>query len=106
MKPATSLLAKSAAIQRARLEQTIADLGFRRPGSIPDWMGFREWCEILGAKGLKVDNLPFTLANRRALHEVYDSIPRTIEEAFGRTLAVSMNIGPAVLMNSGPPSAV
>jgi hypothetical protein len=88
VKPATSLLAKSAAIQRARLEQTIADLGFSRPGSIPDWMGFREWCETLGTKGLKVDNLPFTLANRRALHEVYDSIPRTIEEAFGRTLVI------------------
>jgi hypothetical protein len=61
MKPTVSLLAKSAAVQRAMLEQVIADLGFSRPGAIPEWMGFRAWCETLGAKGLKVDSLPFTL---------------------------------------------
>ena len=88
MKPTTSLLARSAAIQRSKLEQAIAELGFGRPGTIPEGMGFRAWCETLGAKGLKVDGLPFTLTNRPALHAVYDSIPRTIEEAFGQTLVI------------------
>lgn len=51
-------------------------------------MTFRQWCEKLGADGLKVDGHPFTLANRRALWAIYDEIPTTIEAAYGKTLAL------------------
>ncbi|WP_147432511.1 phage terminase large subunit family protein [Pararobbsia silviterrae] len=45
---------------------------------------FREWCIRLGEEGLHVDEKPFTLDDRPAMHFVYDLIPSTAEEAFQR----------------------
>lgn len=55
---------------------------------IPEDMTFRQWCEVLGQQGLKVDGHPFTLANRRSLWEIYDHIPTRAEDAFGKTLVL------------------
>lgn len=49
---------------------------------------FRQWCEGLAEKGLKVDGKPFSLKNRPALIPVYDAIPTTPEEAKGRILVI------------------
>lgn len=56
--------------------------------TIPDDMTFRQWCEKLGEDGLKVDGKPFTLRNRPAMAWLYDQIPTTREQAFGRTLVL------------------
>jgi hypothetical protein len=42
---------------------------------------FRQWCEALGADGMKIDGKPFSLADRPALIPLYDAIPSTPEEA-------------------------
>lgn len=55
---------------------------------IPADMTFRQWCASLAGEGLKVDGHPFTLDNRQSLWEIYDQIPTTIDEAFGRTLVL------------------
>lgn len=55
---------------------------------IPADMGFRAWCEAMGRHGLKVDGHPFSLDNRQALWEIYDQIPTTVDQAFGRTLVL------------------
>jgi hypothetical protein len=55
---------------------------------IPDEMTFRQWCEQLGAEGMKVDGFPFKLSDRPAMQWVYDQIPTTIEEAFKRMLVI------------------
>jgi hypothetical protein len=65
--------------------------GYRIDGDdvrIPVDMTFRQWCESLAAKGLKVDGKPFNLENRPALIPVYDAIPTTPEEAKGRILVI------------------
>ena len=48
---------------------------------IPPEITFRQWCEELAKKGLKVDGKPFSLANRPALIPLYDVIPSTRQEA-------------------------
>lgn len=69
------------------LAQAIALLesrtGFRveKTDTIPEGMTFREWCEELAAKGLKVDGKPFKLDDRPALVPIYDAIPSTREQA-------------------------
>lgn len=45
---------------------------------------FRQWCERLAAGGMEVDDFPFRLDNRPAMWHIYDMIPTTIEEAWGR----------------------
>jgi len=55
---------------------------------IPEDMTFRQWCEKLGTQGLKVDDHPFTLENRQALHFVYDLIPTTPEQAFKKHIVL------------------
>lgn len=54
-----------------------------RPGET-----FLNWCLRLQAEGLKVDGHPFRLDNRQSLHEIYDQIPTTIEQAYKRTLVL------------------
>lgn len=49
---------------------------------------FREWCERLGAEGLKVDGRPFKLDDRPAMAWIYDQIPSTADEAFRYTLVL------------------
>lgn len=55
---------------------------------IPPDMTFRQWCEQLGRDGLKVDGFPFTLENRPSMWFIYDLIPCTAEEAFGRIVTI------------------
>lgn len=66
---------------------------------IPVDMPFRAWCEAMGKAGLMVDGHPFDLSNRRALWEIYDQIPSSPAEAFGRTLILqkSAQMGATVL---------
>lgn len=73
---------------KAKLEAAAARLGFGGVGSIPEWMGFREWCEELGRRGLKIDRKPFKLSDRPALVPIYDAIPKTRKEAFQRRLVI------------------
>jgi hypothetical protein len=70
------------------MEAFATEAGYGKPGSIPDDMTFRQWCEDLGAKGLKVDRKPFSLEDRPALVPIYDAIPTTRREAFERRLIV------------------
>jgi len=56
--------------------------------NIREDMTFRQWCESLAEKGLKVDGKPFSLDNRPALIPIYDAIPTTREEAKGVTLVI------------------
>jgi hypothetical protein len=51
-----------------------------RPGE-----SFLQWCERLEQSGLKVDGRPFTLSDRPAMRFIYELIPSTAEQAFGRT---------------------
>lgn len=55
---------------------------------LPEGITFLEWCEDLAKKGLKVDGKPFRLDNRPALLPIYQAIPSTREEAFGRMLII------------------
>ncbi len=49
---------------------------------------FTQWCERLAKDGLKVDGFPFRLDDRPAMRWIYDRIPSTIAEAFGRRLVL------------------
>ncbi len=75
----------------AMLSRLEAVTGYRPDGddlNIPESMTFREWCESLAVKGLKVDGKPFSLANRPALIPIYDAIPTTPQRAKGRILVI------------------
>ncbi len=90
-KPATTnvtLAAKSASILRRELEMFVAAAGFKETGSIPENMGFREWCELLASKGLTVDRKPFKLSDRPALIPIYEAIPTTREQAKEQILVI------------------
>lgn len=50
-----------------------------RPGE-----SFLQWCERLEEGGLMVDGRPFTLSDRPAMRFIYDLIPSTVEQTFGR----------------------
>jgi len=70
----------------ARLEQKT---GFKlEDKTIPDGVTFRQWCEDLGRKGLKVDGRVFRLDDRPTMAWVYDQIPSTEDEAFRYILVV------------------
>lgn len=60
----------------------------RDGGGIPESMTFREWCEDLAARGMKIDGKPFSLDTRPALIPLYDAIPTTKAEAFGKMLVI------------------
>ena len=62
--------------------------GYAKKGGIPEWMTFRQWCEDLAAKGMRIDQKPFSLADRPALIPLYDAIPTTRAEAFGQMIVV------------------
>lgn len=49
---------------------------------------FAQWCDRLAADGLKVDEIPFKLDDRPAMRWIYEQIPSSIEEAFGKTLVL------------------
>lgn len=62
--------------------------GYQQPGDIPEETTFRQWCNDLAEKGLKIDGKPFSLEDRPALVPLYDAIPSTPVEAQDLTLAV------------------
>lgn len=66
---------------------------------IPPEMTFRQWCERLAAKGMRVDGKPFRLDNRQALLPLYDAIPSTPAEAANQVLVIqkSTQIGLTIL---------
>ncbi len=79
---AQSLLTHSRQSLESKITQFETETGYKvGERAIPQDMSFRAWCEKLGKDGLKVDDHPFTLDNRPALHFIYDLIPTTIEEA-------------------------
>jgi hypothetical protein len=55
---------------------------------IPGDMTFTDWCIQLGKDGLKVDGIAFNLENRPAMRFIYDLIPSSPEQAFGKTLVL------------------
>lgn len=87
-KRALSLAVQSAMMLQKELEAFAAEVGYEGAGSIPEGMSFRAWCEDLGRKGLKVDGIPFTLADRPSMWFIYDLIPTTIEEAKGKLVVM------------------
>jgi hypothetical protein len=63
--------------------------GFRLDASnVSASQTFLEWCDDLSAKGLKVDGFPFTLKDRPAMRFIYNLIPTTIEDAFGKVAVI------------------
>ncbi len=83
-----NLLERGLVAQMSELEKFVTHVGYGRTGSIPENVSFREWCEDLGRKGLKVDRKPFKLSNRPALVPIYDAVPTTREEASRRRLII------------------
>jgi len=49
---------------------------------------FRDWCEELGRKGMKVDGKPFKLDDRPAMAWIYDQVPSTEDEAYRLVLVL------------------
>lgn len=74
----------------AMIAELEAKTGFKvdEGQAIEAGMTFRQWCEKLGANGLKVDGMPFTLEDRPAMAWIYDLIPSTVEEAIEQTLVL------------------
>lgn len=85
---ASALQARIASVVDRHLTAFAMEQGFDRAGSIPDAMTFREWCQLLGDQGLKVDGKPFTLHDRPAMQFVYDLVPTTMQEAYGQTIVL------------------
>lgn len=56
--------------------------------NIPPGVTFRQWCEELGQKGLKVDGKPFRLDDRPAMAWIYDQVPSTEDEAYRLVLVL------------------
>jgi hypothetical protein len=73
-------------LRRRKIEREIK--GQLKREAIPPEMTFREWCESLAEKGLKVDGKPFRLDDRAALIPIYDAIPSTVEEAKKKTIVI------------------
>jgi len=71
----------------AEIEAKVLGVGYGA-GAIPADMTFRQWCDDLAARGMKIDGKPFTLDNRPALIPIYDAIPTTQEDARGKILVV------------------
>lgn len=84
-----SLLQATLQAQTRHMDALVRELGLETTANrIPESMSFREWCEELARRGLKVDRKPFSLDNRPALIPIYDAIPTTREEAFQRMLII------------------
>lgn len=49
---------------------------------------FLQWCERLEKDGLKVDEVPFRLSDRKAMRFIYELIPSTREEAYLRSAVI------------------
>lgn len=62
--------------------------GYQQSSDIPEDMTFRQWCEDLAEKGLKIDGKPFSLNDRPALIPLYDAIPSTPDGAQDVTLTI------------------
>lgn len=84
---ARSISARAAAELELRRRRKLAEDVASLP-VIADGKTFREWCDELAAAGLEVDGMPFTLDDRPAMHFIYDLIPTTVEEAYGRIVVM------------------
>lgn len=74
---------------KSRVAAAVNQVGYGEgKDAIPEAMTFRQWCEDLAAKGMKIDGKPFSLDNRPALIPIYDAIPTTIEEARDRIIVI------------------
>ena len=85
-----NLLTKSLNACSRELDTFARQMGLSEYGSaaIPADKTFRDWCNDLSRAGLKVDGFPFTLENRPAMWFIYDLVPTTIDEAYGRTVVM------------------
>ena len=79
---------KFMATAKRKIAEAVAMCGYQSGGDIPEDMTFRQWCQDLAARGMKIDGKPFSLEDRPALIPLYDKIPTTKEEARGRILAI------------------
>jgi len=86
--PRPSLAALSVMSLRRQLASFTARTGLGRIAALPEELTFRQWCEGLAERGLKVDRKPFRLDDRPALIPIYDAIPTTRAEAFQKTLVI------------------
>jgi len=80
--------ARAAQAFHRRVQAAVYQAGYRGEGSIPESMTFREWCDDLAKRGMKVDRKPFRLDDRPALVPIYDAIPSRPEDAFQHTLVI------------------
>ena len=71
-----------------RIGDATLQFGNANLGVIPDDMTFTAWCVKLGDEGLLVDGLPFSLDDRPAMRFIYDLLPSTPEEAWGKVLTL------------------
>lgn len=74
-------------LRRRAREVAAVSAGFDPLAPDPE-MGFREWCEALAARGLRVDGKPFRLDNRPALAAIYDLIPTHPQDARDRMVVL------------------
>jgi hypothetical protein len=81
-------VAQSIKALRRSLAGFVAKEGFAEAGSIPEEMGFYEWCLELARRGLKVDGKPFDLESRPSLIPLYKAVPRTRAEAVRQVLVI------------------
>jgi hypothetical protein len=49
---------------------------------------FVDWCDRLAQDGLEVDGFAFKLDDRPAMRWIYEQVPSTLEEAFGKRLVL------------------
>jgi hypothetical protein len=86
----------AAALARAAAARVSGDVALQR---LPEGMTFHQWCESIAGdrpdphtgkvlKGLRVDDQPFRLDDRPAMAWIYDQIPTTLAEAYGRKLVI------------------
>jgi hypothetical protein len=80
--------AQSARLLRCKIDEIFAQKGLNHIASIPPATTFLDWCELLAERGLKVDNIPFTLIDRPAMRFIYSLIPTTPEDALGRMVVM------------------
>jgi hypothetical protein len=85
-----SMQAKARALLELRKRQAVAQSVQNAGGDCPIGPDttFLEWCEDLGAKGLKVDGMPFRLDNRPALRQIYEAIPASKAEGYNKIFAI------------------
>lgn len=80
--------AQIAAVQKELRKRSRDRITLPETPIIPGDMTFTDWCVELGNAGMLVDGLPFRLDDRPAMRFIYDMMPSTPEEAFGRVIVL------------------